>query len=77
MARVDVELQVAICEPCKEAEQHYGNAGFCEKCGTRHITGRVLFELDDGAVQRALFIPSPEPEAQHEPEAHDADQGTQ
>ena len=72
MARIDLELEnIAICVPCKKVRTSIIGPPpsapgatpraplFCQTCGTRHITGKVLFELDDGAVQRALFTPEP------------------
>jgi len=55
VARVDVEMEVAICVPCKEAKPALPWRQFCGKCGTQLITGKVLFELEDGVVQRILF----------------------
>jgi len=65
VARVDVEMTLAICVPCKKATQVFTNPKpFCQNCGIRLIAGTLLLELDysPGArvVQRVLFIPRPE-----------------
>jgi len=61
MARVDVEMTIAICVPCKKAAQVFiPRKPFCQNCGTRLTAGTLLLELDDGAVERVLFTPVPE-----------------
>ena len=54
---VDANMAVAICEHCKNARQSYADRPFCETCGTRHIMGTVLFELEDRVVRRLVFTP--------------------